>query len=134
MWAILLLLLSLPFHFTLSDVLLSENETQKAQTKHKELKDKMTQMDLILYYSSNVYSSCTRTLISHLHFPLILTPLGLKLLTNHRGSPPVSPCLLPSHLPGHTKTPPQTKTRITPNRQIPNPLRQTTRQVLTALS
>lgn len=99
----------------------------------------MTQMDihLLLYYSSKASSNCTRALISHLHFPSILTPLGLKLLMNHRGSPPVSPCLLLSHLPVHTKTPPvpQTKTWIK-NLQmpIPNPLRQSRHLVLTVLS
>lgn len=94
------------------------------------------EVHLLLYYSSNACGYCTRALTSHLHFPSILTPLGLKLLTNHRGSPPVSPCLLPSHLPVHTKTAsvPQTKTWIKPNLQILNLLRQTRHQVLTALS
>lgn len=99
-----LLILFLPFHFTLSDVLLSENETQREHRQtgtHWCNKTKFHKMEihLLLYYSSDACSNCTSALISHLHFPSILTPLGLKLLVN----PP---------MPLHPKTPSVTQTKI----------------------
>ena len=91
---------------------------------------------LLLYCFSNAYGSCTRALTSHLNFPTILPPLGVKLLTDHRASPPLSPCLLPSHLSVRkiTTSVPKTKTQIKPNRRIPNHRRPTRHQVSTVLS
>lgn len=131
---VLFLSLYQPLHFTLSYMLLSENEMRGAQTKtHKELTDEYKtqhkhKMEVRLLPPT---PTATTALTSHLRVPSILTPLGLKLLMNLRGSLPMPPCLLPSHLPPHTKmaSVPRSKTRIKPNLQIPNLLRQTRHQV-----
>lgn len=97
----------------------------KAQSKHEDSlniqsQDKMTQLEVCLLLCSNACS--TSALTSHLRFPSTLTPLGIKLLTNHRSAPPMPPRLLPSHLPVHTKTasPSQTKIRTQPHLQRPS--------------
>lgn len=140
--SVIFLFLSLSLHFTPS----LKVRHKRSQTIHKELcvpveyenikrrndKKKNVDVQLLLYYSSDTFGNCTRALTTCIHFPLILDPLGLKPLKERRGSLPMSPCLLPSQLPLHTKTAtvPQTKTWMKPSLWIPALLKQTSLLVL----
>lgn len=80
------------------------------------------------YYSSEAFCNCTTALTSPLQlFPLNPHPLlGFKLLMNRRDSPPLSPCLPPSHFSACTKPASvhQNKKWTKPDLQIPKLLRQ----------
>lgn len=131
MWAMLFHFCSFISHCILHYHIFCSLKTRREEHRqtHKELTDEYEtqhkhKMEVRLLLPT---PTATTALTSHLRVPSILTPLGLKLLMNLRGSPPTPPCLLPSHLPPHTKmaSVPRSKTRIKPNLQIPNLLRQT---------